>query len=70
MLQESLSASAVCDRIAFFEDCLRLRRRERHLWGDTPLAEVFTEEGEKHLLRIRAVLQQIKQVRRPILTGL
>lgn len=61
MLQDALSSSPVPDRVAFFEDCLRLRRRERHLWGDTPLAEVFTEEGEKHLLRIRAVLQQVKQ---------
>lgn len=48
------------DRIRFFEDCMRLRRRERHLWGDTPLAQLFTEEGEKHLLKIRSTLQQVR----------
>jgi hypothetical protein len=59
VLEGALRGSPVPDRVRFFEDCLRLRRRERHLWGDTPLAQLFTEEGEKHMLRIRAILQQV-----------
>jgi len=66
VLQAALKDSSVPDRIRFFEDCLRLRRRERHLWGDTPLAQLFTEEGEKHLLRIRAILQQVMRPSRMI----
>lgn len=48
-------------RHEFFESCLRLRRRERHLWGDTPLAKVFTKQDEWHLLSARARLQQFQQ---------
>jgi len=67
VLQAAFQASPVPDRIRFFEDCLRLRRRERHLWGDTPLAQVFTEERERHLLRVRALLQQMKEaIRRAV----
>jgi hypothetical protein len=67
LLQTAFRSSPVSDRIRFFEDCLRLRRRERHLWGDTPLAQVFTEEGERHLLRVRTLLQQMKEaIRRAI----
>ncbi|KAJ0406964.1 hypothetical protein P43SY_005197 [Pythium insidiosum] len=48
-------------RYEFFECLLRLRRRERHLWGDTPLAKAFTEKDEWHLLSARARMQQFQQ---------
>lgn len=48
-------------RHEFFDCCLRLRRRERHLWGDTPLAKVFTAKDEWHLLGARARMQQFHQ---------
>jgi len=58
-LLEMFSSTPISDRIKHFEDCLRLRRREKFLWGDTPLAKLFTEESEWHLLKARATLQQI-----------
>ncbi|KAF0710370.1 hypothetical protein AaE_012558 [Aphanomyces astaci] len=45
----------------FFQSTLRLRRRERQLWGDTPLAKVFTKEDEWHLLSARAKMEQFQR---------
>ena len=39
-LLDGLSGSEIDDREAFFAECLRLRRRQRNLWADTPLAKV------------------------------
>ncbi|DAZ97871.1 TPA: LOW QUALITY PROTEIN: hypothetical protein N0F65_003298 [Lagenidium giganteum] len=61
LLLEGLHAVPITLRHEFFECILRLRRRERHLWGDTPLAKVFTKKDEWHLLRARARLQQFQQ---------
>eukprot|EP00516_Mucochytrium_quahogii_P008420 CAMPEP_0203758104 /NCGR_PEP_ID=MMETSP0098-20131031/10854_1 /ASSEMBLY_ACC=CAM_ASM_000208 /TAXON_ID=96639 /ORGANISM=" , Strain NY0313808BC1" /LENGTH=3866 /DNA_ID=CAMNT_0050650355 /DNA_START=244 /DNA_END=11840 /DNA_ORIENTATION=- len=58
-LEKTFKNNSIGERIHFFEDCLRLRRREKHLWGDTPLARLFTEKGEWHLLEARAKLQQM-----------
>jgi hypothetical protein len=58
-LEHALSHSSIDDRLAFFLECLRLRRRERNLWGDTPLAKIFTPQDEWHLLRARAKVEQI-----------
>ena len=49
------------DRQAFFETCLRYRRRERLMWMDTPIAKVFTEEDDWGLLKARALVQQVSQ---------
>ena len=46
------------DRTMFFESCLRLRRRERNRWGDTPLAQVLTERSRWHELPLLAKLEQ------------
>ncbi len=46
------------DRVNFFEGCLRLRRRERNRWGDTPLARVLTERERWHSLPLLAKLEQ------------
>jgi hypothetical protein len=32
---------------------MRLRRRERHLWADTPLAKIFTPQ--RYVLRLQIV---------------
>ncbi|KAG9413019.1 hypothetical protein AC1031_016040 [Aphanomyces cochlioides] len=48
-------------RHEFFQSTLRLRRRERQLWGDTPLAKVFTKEDEWHLLSARAKMEQFQR---------
>lgn len=60
LLLHALVESNVGDRAAFFAECLRLRRRERNLWEDTPLAKVFTDRKEWHMLRARALVQQVK----------
>ena len=41
-----------------------MRRRERNLWTDTPLAKLFTPRAEWHLLRTRALVQQLAQALR------
>ncbi|TDH74318.1 hypothetical protein CCR75_003035 [Bremia lactucae] len=61
LLLEGLAAVPINSRLEFFECLLRLRLRERHLWGDTPLAKVFTAPNEWHLLTARARLQQFQQ---------
>lgn len=61
LLLEGLALVPISLRHEFFECILRLRRRERHLWGDTPLAKVFTHKDEWHLLSARARMQQFQQ---------
>ncbi|KAL4094321.1 hypothetical protein PRIC1_009982 [Phytophthora ramorum] len=61
LLLDGLATVPISLRHEFFECLLRLRRRERHLWGDTPLAKVFTAQSEWHLLTARARLQQFQQ---------
>jgi len=59
LLEHGLRLAPLDDRLSFFSVCLRLRRRERNLWGDTPLAKIFTPQEEWHLLRTRALLEQV-----------
>ena len=59
-LEKGLSSVSLKDRLEFFSECLRLRRRERNLWTDTPLAKIFTPQEEWHLLRTRSKLEQVK----------
>ena len=52
--------SADCERRKrFFEGCLRLRRRQRQLWGDTPIAKVFVDEASWNQLRDQALHHQV-----------
>ena len=37
----------------------RLRRRERHMWTDTPIAYLFSAKEDWHLLKSRAKLEQV-----------
>lgn len=57
-LLEALARVPVAARVAFFTETLRLRRRERNRWADTPLAKVLTEREAWHLLGARAKLEQ------------
>lgn len=57
-LLDALANVPVADRVAFFTETLRLRRRERNRWADTPLAKVLTERNAWHLLGARAKLEQ------------
>lgn len=58
-LAKSLKLSPVNDRLAFFEETLRLRQRERNLWTDTPVAKIFTLEKDWHLMRARSALNRL-----------
>lgn len=60
-LRKGLVSVPMKDRVAFFEAILILRRRERHIWGDTPLAKLFTHSNEYHLLHVRALCQQLQR---------
>ncbi|KAF0690318.1 Aste57867_18249 [Aphanomyces stellatus] len=60
-LLAGLAAVPLHWRHEFFQSTLRLRRRERQLWGDTPLAKVFTKEDEWHLLSARAKMEQFQR---------
>jgi len=51
-----LHDASLADRVAFFEECLRLRRRERNQWTDTPLARVLVAESAWADLSARAQL--------------
>jgi len=52
-------------RQAWFEECLRLRRRRtRHVWMDTPIARLFTSQDEWRGLRFRALLKGIQRALR------
>jgi hypothetical protein len=61
LLQKGLKDTPLERRVCFFSECLRLRRAERLLWEDTPLAKIFTAESEWHLLHMRARVVQVKR---------
>lgn len=58
-LAQSLRLSPVAERLVFFEECLRLRQRERNLWTDTPVAKIFTDESEWHLMQARSAINKL-----------
>lgn len=60
LLMQALNKCKVEDRLTFFSESLRLRKRERNLWIDTPLAKVFTDKEDWHLLKARAKIQQVE----------
>merc|ERR1712084_137710 len=52
-------------RQAWFEECLRLRRRRaRYVWLDTPVARLFTPQSEWSLLRSQALLKAFQKAMR------
>ena len=59
-ISRSLALAKHEDRLSFFEEGLRLRVRERNLWADTPVAKLFTDEAEWHLLGARSVADRLR----------
>ena len=59
-LSRALVLAPIEDRLAFFEEGLRLRSRERNLWADTPVAKLFTDESEWHLLGARSLADNLR----------
>jgi len=61
-LEKQLQDVPLHVRQAWFEECLRLRRRRtRHVWMDTPVAKLFTPQEEWRTLRARALLEGIRR---------
>ena len=58
-LSRALHLSPVNDRLALFEETLRLRERERNNWADTPVAKIFTREEDWHLMQGRSALNRL-----------
>ncbi|KAG5495830.1 hypothetical protein JIQ42_02697 [Leishmania sp. Namibia] len=61
VLEEVLVAMPPSDRLHFFTECLRVRRRSRNHWEDAPIAVLFVSEAEKPHLRQLAVGKRIQQ---------
>lgn len=60
LLLDGLQRCPIADRKGFFSECLRLRKRERRLWADTPLAKVLTDKEEWGTLKGRSQIQQVE----------
>ena len=59
LLLAGLEGTSAEQRREFFAECLRLRQREKRLWGETPLAKVLTEREEWGELHARALIEQV-----------
>mmetsp|Transcript_84094 Transcript_84094/g.168406 ORF Transcript_84094/g.168406 Transcript_84094/m.168406 type:complete len:588 (-) Transcript_84094:213-1976(-) len=59
LLLQGLTHADIPHRASFFAACQRLRRRERVVWSDTPLARAFTAPKHWHLLHVKALVQQM-----------
>lgn len=61
VLEEVLSAMSPSDRLHFFTECLRVRRRSRNQWEDAPIAALFVSDAERPYLRQLAVGKRVQQ---------
>jgi len=59
-MEALLSSCSYASRIAFFNECLGVRDRERHLWGDTPIAKLFTPASEWQQTFVRVLFEQAR----------
>ena len=51
----------IADRLEFFLECLRLRRRHRNQWEDSPIAKIFTPQEQWGDLRLAALLRKLQR---------
>lgn len=61
VLEEVLGAMTPSNRLQFFTECLRVRRRSRNQWEDAPIAVLFVAEADKPYLRQLALGKRIQQ---------
>ena len=59
-LLRGLSASTVKERVAFYEQALRSRRRDRVEWKGTDLEVVFSNEDERNLMRLQELAARVR----------
>ena len=60
-LENVLRSTPLQDRRNFFFEAVRLRRRQRGAFLDTPVAKLFTPQSEWHLIRTRGQIEYISQ---------
>ena len=60
LLDKTFASCPYAARVAFFNECLGVRSRERHLWGDTPVARLFAPRDEWQQLAVRVLLEQAR----------
>ncbi|KPA78926.1 hypothetical protein ABB37_05990 [Leptomonas pyrrhocoris] len=61
VLEEVLGAMTPSNRLQFFTECLRVRRRSRNQWEDAPIAVLFVSEADKPYLRQLALGKRMQQ---------
>ena len=61
VLEEVLAAMTPSDRLQFFTECLRVRRRSRNQWEDAPIAALFVAEADRPFLRQLALGKRVQQ---------
>ena len=59
-LSRALMAAPLTQRRDFFDRSIMLRRRERTMWSDTPVAKLFTEESQWDELRPAALIEALR----------
>lgn len=60
LLEGVFASCPYAARVAFFNECLGVHSRERHLWGDTPVARLFAPRDEWQQLAVRVLLEQAR----------
>ena len=58
LLMDALAVSPAADREGFFEECLRVRRRQRRIKADTPVMKLFIDDLDD--LRPGAMVEAVK----------
>eukprot|EP01059_Diplonema_ambulator_P000956 TRINITY_DN1073_c1_g4_i1.p1 TRINITY_DN1073_c1_g4~~TRINITY_DN1073_c1_g4_i1.p1 ORF type:complete len:4122 (+),score=1331.11 TRINITY_DN1073_c1_g4_i1:86-12451(+) len=61
VLDEALKMAPLGNRREFFFEAVRLRRRQKGMFSDTPVAKLFTPVEEWHLIRTRGQVEYIGQ---------
>jgi len=59
-MQNVLSPCSYASRVAFFNECLAVRNRERHLWGDTPIVKILAPPSEWQEMTVRVLFEQAR----------
>ncbi|RNF23641.1 uncharacterized protein Tco025E_02741 [Trypanosoma conorhini] len=60
VLEEVLRGVSRMDRLQFFTDCLRARRRHRNHWDDAPVAALFVPAEQQEAMRPLAILTALR----------
>jgi len=59
-MQKLLAPCSYASRVAFFNECLGVRNRERHLWGDTPIVKLLAPPSEWQEMTVHVLFEQAR----------